>query len=187
MNIPTMSVAVFLSARHLSAKIRKEAFKIGEHLGRDGWSVMYGGGYPGLMGTLAKGVESEDGYITGVTTYHLANTEGAGYDPETTVLVESMSDRKMYELKSVSHVLILTGGFGTMDELFETVTLNQLGLLDTHIGVYAPEIATEMKALFKAMLKAKTINKKDLKRIQFFDSISEVFDFYSRKRFFRGV
>lgn len=97
--------------------------------------LVYGGGAVGLMGLIADTVMSGGGRVTGVIPTDLFDDE-VGHESLTALeKVDSMHTRKalMYEMSDA--FIALPGGFGTLDELAETLTWNQLGIMAKPVGV----------------------------------------------------
>lgn len=109
--------------------------ELGRELVARGSELVYGGGAVGLMGLLADTVMAEGGRVTGVIPRNLFAVE-VGHD-DLTVLeeVDTMHVRKarMYDLADA--FIALPGGFGTLEELAETLTWNQIGILRKPVGV----------------------------------------------------
>ena len=111
-----------------------------------GHGIVFGGGSVGLMGILADEVMAGGGEVIGVMPKHMVEREIAHTGTELHI-VDTMHTRKalMYDLSDA--VIALPGGFGTLDELFEVLTWNQLGLhakpagLLDHNGYFAPLVA----------------------------------------------
>jgi uncharacterized protein (TIGR00730 family) len=101
---------------------------------------VYGGGTVGLMGALASTLVSLGGRVHGVIPAALVRKEQmvgapvAGEFGRMTV-VQDMHARKAMMGKEADAFVALPGGFGTMEELFEIVTWNQLGIHDCPIVV----------------------------------------------------
>lgn len=150
-------VAVFCSARDLK-KYETLAFETGYEIACLGYDVVYGGGYQGLMGQVAKGAESVGGRAIGFTTYHLMGSELADYNRETTHFVQTMGERKDLILSMVDSIIILPGGFGTLDELFEVLTYNQIGLGRHKIVVLDTELEPLMRQLIDLYVDRGTIS-----------------------------
>lgn len=104
------------------------ADELGTLLARAGIGVVYGAGGTGVMGALSDAVLAENGAITGVIPEVLMNRERGRQDLPDLRVVESIQARKalMYELSSA--FIVLPGGLGTLEELFEVVTFTRLGL-----------------------------------------------------------
>lgn len=97
--------------------------------------LVYGGGAVGLMGLIADTVMSHGGTVTGVIPAGLFSAEVGHPNITTLEEVGSMHERKarMYEMADA--FIALPGGFGTLEELAETLTWNQIGLLTKPVGV----------------------------------------------------
>lgn len=111
------SEAFVATARHLGAA-----------MARRGIGLVYGGGRVGLMGAVADAVLDGGGEVTGVMPEHLVRAEIAHERLTTLEVVGSMHERKARMAQLASAFVGLPGGFGTMDELVEMLTWNQLGL-----------------------------------------------------------
>jgi uncharacterized protein (TIGR00730 family) len=95
--------------------------------------LVYGGGKRGLMGVVANTVIKNNGKVVGVIPSLLSEKEDM-YDEVTTLhIVETMHERKKMMFELCEAAIILPGGFGTMDELFEMITWNQLSIHDKTI------------------------------------------------------
>jgi uncharacterized protein (TIGR00730 family) len=97
--------------------------------------LVYGGGAVGLMGLIADTVMEGGGRVTGVIPRNLFSREVGHTDLTVLEEVDTMHVRKarMYELADA--FIALPGGFGTLEELAETLTWNQIGLLKKPVGV----------------------------------------------------
>jgi uncharacterized protein (TIGR00730 family) len=116
-----------------------EYIRIAEQLGRKialrGFGLVYGGAKIGLMGAVADGVMSEGGQVIGIITDFLRDMEIAHEGITRLETVSSMHERKMRMAELCDAVIALPGGLGTMDELFEMLTLAQLGLHSKPVGL----------------------------------------------------
>lgn len=116
-------------------EITDATIELGELLVDRDIELVYGGGAVGLMGLIADTVMSRGGRVTGIIPTDLFDDE-VGHESLTALeKVDSMHTRKalMYELSDA--FIALPGGFGTLDELAETLTWNQLGIMAKPVGV----------------------------------------------------
>lgn len=98
-------------------------------------TLVYGGGRVGLMGLLADACLQAGGMVVGVIPEFLRRAE-VGHGAVTELLVvDSMHQRKQLMFDRADGFVILPGGFGTLDEMFEVLTWKQLRLHDKPIVV----------------------------------------------------
>jgi uncharacterized protein (TIGR00730 family) len=136
------SVCVFCGARAgLDPAYADATRATAEALAATGCRLVYGGGNVGLMGVLADAALEHGVHVTGVIPSSMVRTELAHQRIQRLVVVETMHERKAVMARESDAVLALPGGVGTLDELFETMTWNQLnlhrkpiGLLDLEVG-----------------------------------------------------
>lgn len=124
-----MKICVFGAARD---EIAPEFIRLGETLGRAlarrGHAMLFGGGAHGMMGAAARGCASEGGEIIGVAPYFF-DRPGVLFDGCTQMIqMETMAERKTLMENEADAFLALPGGLGTFDELFEVLTMRNLGL-----------------------------------------------------------
>ena len=111
------------------------AWSMGKVLAERGFAVIYGGGKTGLMGAVADGALSAGGEVIGVIIPSM-NTKALAHDGLTRMdVTPSMHARKarMHELADA--YIAMPGGFGTFDELFETITWAQTGAHEKPVGI----------------------------------------------------
>ena len=107
----------------------EQAGLLGAELARRGIGLVYGGARVGMMGVLADAALAGGGEVIGVIPRDFAAFEIA-HDGLTTIeLVETMHARKARMIELAAGFIVLPGGFGTLDEVFEILTWNQLGLI----------------------------------------------------------
>lgn len=102
------------------------AVALGTRMARDGVRLVYGGGNIGLMGTVADAVLAAGGEVTGVIPRQLVDMEVAHLGLTELEVVGSMHERKSRMFDLADAFVALPGGFGTLEELVETLTLRQL-------------------------------------------------------------
>ena len=127
----TLSLCVFCSsAGGLPEVYRSAARDLGAELAARGHRLVYGGGNVGLMGEVARSVHEHGGTVVGVIPQGLVDRELA-YDPADELLVTgTMRERKAEMDARADAFVALPGGFGTLEELLEVLTLRQLRLHD---------------------------------------------------------
>lgn len=109
---------------------RTDAYRFGGQLASAGIDLVYGGGRVGLMGAVADGAITGGGHVVGIIPEHLMKAEvGHGQVTELHV-VGSMHVRKEMMFTRSDAFVVLPGGAGTLDEMFEILTWRQLGLHD---------------------------------------------------------
>jgi uncharacterized protein (TIGR00730 family) len=107
----------------------KHAALLGAELARRHVGLVYGGARVGMMGALADATLGGGGEVIGVIPRDFSAFEIA-HDGLTTIeVVESMHARKARMIELAAGFIALPGGFGTLDEVFEILTWNQLGLI----------------------------------------------------------
>lgn len=102
------------------------AIELGGILAQKNIRLIYGGGNVGLMKTIADSVMQHGGKVTGVIPGVLAEREKQHKGIDELIIASDMHERKkqLYSLADIA--IVLPGGYGTMDELFEVTTWNQL-------------------------------------------------------------
>ncbi len=109
------------------------AFETGALLSEHGLGMVFGGGNTGLMGAAARGVKSKGGRLIGVIPEKL-NQPGIAYPHCDQLIVTPDMHTRKAKMEALSFgFLALPGGFGTLEELLEVITLNQLGYLQAPV------------------------------------------------------
>lgn len=123
---------------------RFEASELGKRIAMHGHTLVYGGGSLGLMGVLAQSVLDNSGNVIGIIPDVLATKEVMFEHCSELIIVSDMHTRKRTMLERSDAIVVLPGGFGTLDELFEALTWNNLGIHSKQIvlinsdGFYTP-------------------------------------------------
>ncbi len=123
------SVCVYCGSRDgMDPEYREDATALGTGLAKAGLRLVYGAGDVGLMGTVARAAQAAGGVTFGVIPQHLVDWEVGKTDLTTYVVTETMHERKKVMFMNCDAVVVLPGGAGSLDELFEALTWRQLGL-----------------------------------------------------------
>jgi len=101
---------------------------LGRGLAAHGWRLVYGAGDVGLMGSVARAAQVAGADTFGVIPDHLVKWEVGKTDLTRYVVTETMHERKKVMFMNCDAVVVMPGGAGSLDELFEVLTWRQLGL-----------------------------------------------------------
>jgi len=105
------------------------ARQLGDAMARRGIRLVYGGGHVGLMGVVADAVLDSGGEVTGIITEQLVAAEVAHTGLTSLEVVADMHQRKARFEALSDGFIAMPGGFGTVEEVIEVLTWNQLGLI----------------------------------------------------------
>jgi uncharacterized protein (TIGR00730 family) len=131
-----MRIAIYCGANGGASPIYREAAAgVARYLAEQGIGIVYGGGKVGLMGAVADAALAAGGEVIGVIPQSLMDKELAHAGATQLHVVKSMHERKQLMTDLCDGVIVLPGGFGTLDELFETLTWLQLGFHSKPIGL----------------------------------------------------
>ena len=124
------NVCVFCaSSANIDERYLADARELGRLLAQEGWRCVNGGGAVGLMGAVTDGTLDAGGEVTGVIPKFMVDN-GWCYDRLQDVIVTAdMHQRKQMMSNMADAVIALPGGVGTLEELLETLTWRQLGLV----------------------------------------------------------
>ena len=103
------------------------ALAFGKALADNGIRLVYGGGSVGLMGAVAKAVLDYGGAVTGIIPEFLTNRENAMKRVQELIVTPDMHERKRLMFEHSDAFVALPGGIGTLEELVEQLTWQQLG------------------------------------------------------------
>ena len=124
------NVCVFCaSSANIDERYLLAARELGQRLAEGGWRCVNGGGAVGLMGAVTDGTLDAGGEVTGVIPKFMVDN-GWCYDRlEDVIITPDMHQRKQMMSEMADAVIALPGGVGTFEELLETLTWRQLGLV----------------------------------------------------------
>ncbi len=114
------------SSEVVDRQYRKSAEELGALLGKTGFTLIYGAGCIGLMGDVARAAHKHNGHVIGVIPQKL-NKPGIVYDAADELIVtKTMRERKATMETLADAFIVLPGGYGTLEEMFEIIVLRQL-------------------------------------------------------------
>ncbi len=164
-------ISVFGSARfdehHKNYKL---SYEVGKKIASLGFTVMTGGG-PGVMEAANKGAFQNNGYSVGCTI-QLPKEQATNPYLHKVVHLKHFFVRKVLLVKYSYSFIVLPGGFGTLDEMFETLTLIQTGIINNFpVVVMDKTYYSSLMEMIEKMVEEKTIVPKDLDLLLFTDDI----------------
>ncbi|MEM8655488.1 MAG: TIGR00730 family Rossman fold protein [Pseudomonadota bacterium] len=125
----SLSVCVYCGSRPgVAPAYTTEAEALGAGIATRGWRLVYGAGDVGLMGAVARAAQTGGADTFGVIPRHLVDWEVGKTDLTRYVVTETMHERKKVMFMNCDAVVVMPGGAGSLDELFEVLTWRQLGL-----------------------------------------------------------
>jgi len=131
-----LSVCVYCGSR-LGDDPRFEAAarELGRLIARDGGQLVYGGGRVGLMGTVADATLAAGGRVVGVIPDSLMKREVGHQGLSELHVVQTMHERKQLMAERADAFVALPGGIGTLEELYEMWSWQQLGYHDKPVAL----------------------------------------------------
>ena len=109
--------------------------KLGQELAKRKIITTYGAGSQGMMGELFEAVVENNGFICGVITRRLVAVEKPPQKLKNLHIVETMAERKEELAKNAQAFVVLPGGLGTLEELSEMLSWQNIGLHQSPIGL----------------------------------------------------
>jgi uncharacterized protein (TIGR00730 family) len=127
--MPKLLCVYCSSSDRLDPKYAVAAAEFGRELVERGWGLVYGGGKTGLMGAVARAVKERRGHVIGVIPEFMKVRELAYDEADELVTVVTMRERKLLMETRADAFVTLPGGFGTLEEIMEILTLRQLDVV----------------------------------------------------------
>jgi uncharacterized protein (TIGR00730 family) len=128
------SIAVFCGSKSGNNPVfESDTVQLGYLLALHSITVIYGGGNKGLMGAIANSTLEKGGKVIGIIPKMLSDLEHQHNGLTELHVVETMHIRKQMLYEKCDAAIILPGGYGTLDEVFEMLTWNQLSIHDKKI------------------------------------------------------
>ena len=153
------------------------ANQVGAAIARRGWLLVYGGSSVGLMGELADAALAVGGEVLGIIPQQLVRKEVGHTGLTRLEVVEDMAARKTRMIAVSDGFLALPGGFGTLDELFEVVTLRQIGVHAKPIALCDPTgYWSPLLAACRTMVDSGLVNLQDYESMAHCESVDGALD-----------
>lgn len=172
------NVLIFCGANKGTDEIyEKAAIEMAQALVKREINIITGGGSVGIMGVIADATLKAGGTIIGVIPKFLYDLE-VGHDGLTEMIVtETMHERKALMYEKSDGIIALPGGFGTLDELFESLTWAQLDLHRRPIGILnTKDFYTPLSALLDNMVKEGMLKQKNRELLIMEESVEKLLE-----------
>jgi uncharacterized protein (TIGR00730 family) len=166
-------VTVFAGSSETADRYRAAARRLGRALAAAGWTVRTGAGRsPSLMGEVIDGARAAGGRVEGVILDKFLRVKHPALP---TRVVRTMARRKLELVRGARALVVMPGGFGTMDELFEVLVLRQIGefrgpVIVMNLGGYYDAV----RAWMRRAVRERFIHRRHLRRLHWVRSVNEV-------------
>jgi uncharacterized protein (TIGR00730 family) len=127
--MPKLLCVYCASSDRLDPKYYAAAAELGREMVPRGWGLVYGGGKTGIMGAIARAVKQNGGRVVGVIPEFMKARELAYDEADELVTVITMRERKLLMETRADAFVALPGGWGTLEEILEILTLRQLDVV----------------------------------------------------------
>lgn len=164
------------SSDRIDPKYAAAAEALGRELVTRGWGLVYGGGKTGLMGAVARGTKSAGGRVVGVIPEFMKARELAFDEADELVTVITMRERKLLMETRADAFVTLPGGWGTLEEIMEILTLRQLDVVKKPCVIYNQDgFYDDLIRLFDRMLAEKFFKPSNMDLFRVANSIPDIF------------
>ncbi len=129
-----MNICVYCSSSNAVAETYfKAAENLGKLIGQRNHSLIFGGANVGLMECLANSARNNDSHIIGIIPLKIHNFQLTSDKADEIIITDTMDERKAQMRDKSDAFIALPGGFGTLEEILEVITLRQLDYLQKPI------------------------------------------------------
>jgi len=128
------SVAVYCGHQFgTDPAFERDAREMGELLARNKIRMVFGGGNVGLMGAVANAAVENGGEVIGISTRHVCERQEPLHKSVKVEIVDGVNDRKQKMFYLSDAFIIMPGGIGTLNELTDILTMQQIGESKKHV------------------------------------------------------
>lgn len=156
---------------------------LGEEMAKRGHSLVFGCGSHGLMGAAARGVKKGGGYIHGVIPKFFEENgyKAIFYQADKITWTNTMAERKTTMENDCDAFVVVPGGVGTFEELFEIITLKQLCQLDKPIVIYNVEgFYDKLNDFLCDIVKKHFVSESTVQLFKFCNNTDEIFNYVEK-------
>ncbi|MBM3852340.1 MAG: TIGR00730 family Rossman fold protein [Verrucomicrobia bacterium] len=174
--MPKLLCVYCASSDRLESKYFEAAAELGREMVARDWGLVYGGGKTGTMGAVARAVKQAGGRVVGVIPEFMKVRELAYDEADELVTVITMRERKLLMETRADAFVALPGGWGTLEEMLEILTLRQLEVVKkpcvflNQDGFYDP-----LLQLFERMLAERFFKPSNMQLFRVAATVPEVF------------
>lgn len=164
-----------------SDRLNRRYYAAAEELGRElvarGWGLVYGGGNSGLMGTVARETKNAGGRVVGVIPEFMKSLELAFDEADELVTVVTMRERKLLMETRADAFVALPGGFGTLEEIMEILTLRQLEVVQKPCVFFNQDgFYDDLLRFFERMLADRFFKPSNMQLFRVARTVPEIFE-----------
>ena len=164
------------SSDRLDPKYYAAATELGTLLVKQGWGLVYGGGKTGLMGAVARATKAAGGKVVGVIPEFMKVRELAFDEADELISVITMRERKLLMETRADAFVTLPGGFGTLEEIMEILTLRQLDVVRKPcVFLNQDGFYDDLIRLFEKMLAEKFFKPANMDLFRVANTVPEIF------------
>jgi cytokinin riboside 5'-monophosphate phosphoribohydrolase len=164
------------SSDRLDPKYYAAATDLGRAMVERGWGLVYGGGKTGMMGAVARSVKQNGGRVVGVIPEFMKARELAYDEADELVTVITMRERKLLMETRADAFVALPGGWGTLEEIMEILTLRQLDVVKKPcVFLNQDGFYDDLVRLFERMLADKFFKPSNMDLFRVARTVPEVF------------
>ena len=177
------SACIFCGGSSFVSKVYLDAaYQLGNLLASQQIEIVYGGANAGLMGALARGGMERGGRVIGFLPEDLLSIEDGDTDITQLTIVSDMHERKRSMYVHSDVFVTLTGGFGTLEEVFEVMTYKAVGFMDKPIIILNTEgYWNPLISLLNQIYDKKFADVSEKRMYTFVDTPEEVLDLLIKK------
>lgn len=174
--MPKLLCVYCASSDRLDPKYYAAATEFGREMVAHGWGLVYGGGKTGMMGAVARSVKANGGRVVGVIPEFMKVRELAYDEADELVTVITMRERKLLMETRADAFVTLPGGWGTLEEILEILTLRQLDVVKKPcVFLNQDGFYDDLLRLFDRMLAEKFFKPSNMELFRVARTVPEVF------------
>ena len=171
-----MRIALYLGSNNGNSPIFLEKVReLGDWMGREGHTLIYGGSTAGLMGAVAEAVLSAGGHVIGVEPGFFVDEYEQNPDIDELIVTETIAERRLKMIELADAFIAFPGGTGTLEEIAEVICQKHLGMHDHPVVLYNLEgFYDPLLALLDQMTASGFVTEENRRKIREARSLEDV-------------